>query len=116
MSPLRILCLAVLLLGGGCTNLPGQGDAMPDESQRLREALRKAEDEKLQLLQQLAELQHRDEEEKQKLHDQLAERQRRLRDEQRKVEMLEAKVADLEKKVEALRRIDRETLKRAIRR
>ncbi|MDI6748701.1 MAG: hypothetical protein ACOY6N_08220 [Pseudomonadota bacterium] len=112
----RLLLLMSPLLLAGCAQLTGQGAATADEMQMLREELRKAEDEKLQLVYQLTELQRRSEDEKQKLLGQVAERQRLLREEQRKVEELEAKVAALEKKVEALRRIDRETLQRAIRR
>lgn len=114
MNPIRIVWLITLLLLGGCAGFPGQQAA--DDPNLLREELHLAENEKLQLKQQLAELQRRSEEEKRKLHAQLAERQRLLREEQRKVEELEAKVAVLEKKVEALRRIDREALQRAIRR
>ena len=85
-------------------------------NERVREELRKAEDEQQRLQNLLADLQRqlRDEQRKaddtqQKLQNQLAERQRQLRDEQRKVE-------DLEKKVEALRAIDRDTLNKATRR
>ncbi|MHB1429328.1 MAG: hypothetical protein ACYC5U_01055 [Rhodocyclaceae bacterium] len=124
MNARRIVTLLALsLLLAGCAGMPGQESGAQDAPQVLREELRKAEDEKQRLQQQLADLQHqlRDEQRKaeetqQKLQVQLAERQRQLREEQRKVEELERKVATLEKKVEALRRIDRETLQRAIRR
>lgn len=115
--------LALTLLLAGCAGMPGQENGVRDGPQVLREDLRKAEDEQQRLKQQLAELQRqlRDEQRKaedaqQKLQGQLAERQRQLREEQRKVEELTGKVGALEKKVEALRRIDRETLQRAIRR
>lgn len=116
MKPIRIAGLILSWLLAGCAGLNGQEAAAPDDPQRLRAALGKAEDEKLQLQQRLAELQRRSEEERQKLQSQLTERQKQLRDEQRKVEELEAKLAELEKKVAALRRIDREALQRAIRR
>ncbi|MEW6513057.1 MAG: hypothetical protein AB1443_03550 [Pseudomonadota bacterium] len=113
--------LALLLLLSGCAGMPGQ-DSAQEERRLLCEELREAEDEQERLQQQLADLQrqlrddHRKAEDaQQKLQGQLAERQRQLRDEQRKVEDLTGKVAELEKKVAALRRIDRETLQRAIR-
>jgi colicin import membrane protein len=124
---LLALLLSLLLLAG-CTALPEQESeteqrlSVQDEHQRLREELRKSEAEQQRLKQALADLQRqlRDEQRKaeevqQKQQAQLAERQRLLREEQRKVEELEGKVAELEKKVAALRRIDRETLQRAIR-
>lgn len=120
--PIVSLLFLTLLLAG-CAGMPGQEGGAQDEPQVLREELRQAEDEKQRLKQQLADLQRqlRDEQRKaeetqQKLQVQLAERQRQLREEQRKVEELERKVATLERKVEALRRIDRENLQRAIRR
>lgn len=93
----KLSLLAFTLLVTGCAGMPGQEIETQDEQQLLCAELRKAEDEK-QRLKQL-----------------LAERQRQLRDEQRKVEELTGKVAELEKKVAALRQIDRETLQRAIR-
>lgn len=121
LPPIVSLLLLTLLLAG-CTGMPGQESAAPDEPQVLHAELRKAEEEKQRLQQLLSDLQRqlRDEQRKaedaqQKLQGQLAERQRQLREEQRKVEELEGKVAELEKKVAALRRIDRETLQRAIR-
>lgn len=116
MNPIHITWLLVLLWLTGCAELAGSQPTPPDDPNLLREELRLAEEEKLRLKQQLAELQHRSEEEKQRLQAQLAERQRLLREEQRKVEELEAKIATLEKKMETLRRIDREALHRAIRR
>lgn len=123
MNARRIFSLLALpLLLAGCAGMPGQESGTRDEPQVLREELRQAEDEKQRLKQLLADLQRqlRDEQRKaedtqQKLQGQLTERQRQLREEQRKVEELDAKVAELEKKVAALRRIDRETLQRAIR-
>ncbi|MEW6292418.1 MAG: hypothetical protein AB1544_03810 [Pseudomonadota bacterium] len=121
--PPVVSLLFLTLLLAGCAGMPGQGSGAQDEPQILHAELRKAEEEKQRLQQLLSELQRqlRDEQRKaedaqQKLQGQLAERQRQLREEQRKVEELERKVATLEKKVEALRRIDRETLQRAIRR
>lgn len=102
--------------------MPGQESTAQEERRLLCEDLREAEDEQQRLQQLLADLQRqlRDEQRKaedaqQKLQAQLGERQRQLRDEQRKVEELTGKVGALEKKVEALRQIDRETLQRAIR-
>lgn len=114
MNSIHIAWLLILLWLTGCAELTGPPAATPDDPALLREELRLAEAEKLRLRQQLAELQHRSEEEKQKLQAQLAERQRLLREEQRKVEELEAKIAAIEKKMETLRRIDREALRRAI--
>lgn len=124
MNNRRIAALSTLtLLLAGCAGMPGQENEAQQERRLLCEELREAEDEQQRLQQQLTSLQRqlRDEQrkaedEKQKLQGQLAERQRQLREEQRKVEELESKVGALEKKVEALRRIDRETLQRAIRR
>jgi len=114
--------LASLLLLAGCAGMPGQESVAREERRLLCEELRETEEEQERLQQQLANLQRqlRDEQRKaedaqQKLQGQLAERQRQLRDEQRKVEELTGKVTELEKKVAALRRIDRETLQRAIR-
>lgn len=114
--------LTLALLVTGCAGLPEQENAAQEERRLLCEELREAEDEQQRLQQMLADLQrqlredHRKAEEaQQKLQGQLAERQRQLREEQRKVEELTGKVSALEKKVEALRRIDRETLQRAIR-
>jgi peptidoglycan hydrolase CwlO-like protein len=123
MNTRRIISLlALTLLLTGCAGLPGLESAAQEERRLLCEELREAEDEQQRLQQLLTNLQRqlRDEQRKaedaqQKLQAQLAERQRLLRDEQRKVEELEGKVAELEKKVAALRRIDRETLQRAIR-
>lgn len=117
MSAQRILpLLATILFLAGCAGMPGQESETVDEQRLLREELRKAEDAQLRLQNQLDDLQRqlRDEQRKaedaqQKLKTQLAERQRQLSDEQRKVE-------DLEKKVEALRAIDRDTLRKATRR
>lgn len=113
---------ALSLMLAGCAAAPEQETAAQEDRRLLCEELREAEDEQHRLQQQLADLQrqsredHRKAEEaQQKLQGQLAERQRQLRDEQRKVEELTGKVAELEKKVAALRRIDRETLQRAIR-
>jgi len=117
-----ISLLALILLVSGCAGMPGQ-DRAQEERRLLCAELREAEEEQERLQQLLADLQRqlqedrrRAEETQQKLQGQLAERQRQLRDEQRKVEELTGKVSTLEKKVEALRRIDRETLQRAIRR
>lgn len=118
----KLSLLAFTLLVTGCAGIPGQEIETQDEQQLLCAELRKAEDEKQRLKQLLTDLQrqlrdeqHKAEDTQQKLQGQLAERQRQLRDEQRKVEELTGKVAELEKKVAALRQIDRETLQRAIR-
>lgn len=118
-----ISLLTLTLLVTGCASMPGQESAAQEERRLLCEELRDAEDEQQRLQRLLDDLQrqlredHRKAEDaQQKLQAQLAERQRLLRDEQRKVEELTGKVGALEKKVEALRRIDRETLQRAIRR
>lgn len=118
----KLSLLAFTLLVTGCAGMPRQESATQEERHLLCQELRDAEDEQQRLQQLLADLQRqlRDEQRKaedaqQKLQGQLAERQRLLRDEQRKVEELTGKVAELEKKVAALRQIDRETLQRAIR-
>lgn len=118
----KLSLLAFTLLLTGCAGMPGQESPAQVERRLLCEELREAEDEQQQLQQLLADLQRqlRDEQRKaedaqQKLQGQLIERQRQLRDEQRKVEELTGKVVELEKKVAALRQIDRETLQRAIR-
>jgi len=118
-----ISLLALTLLVTGCAGMRGLDGATQEDQRQLCEELRAAEDEQQRLQQLLDDLQRqlqedrrRAEEAQQKLQGQLAERQRQLRDEQRKVEELTGKVSTLEKKVEALRRIDRETLQRAIRR
>lgn len=124
MNARRIVPLLTLtLLLTGCAGVPGQESEAQQERRLLCAELRAAEDEQQRLQQQLADLQRqlRDEQRKaedaqQKLQGHLAERQRQLREEQRKVEELTGKVGALEKKVEALRRIDRETLQRAMRR
>jgi predicted nucleic acid-binding Zn-ribbon protein len=119
---LPLLILILLFLLAGCAGQPDLGNTAREERRLLCEELREAEDEQERIQHQLAVLQRqlRDEQRKaedaqQKLQGQLAERQRQLRDEQRKVEELTGKIAELEKKVAALRRIDRETLQRAIR-
>lgn len=117
MNPRRIVSLLTLtLLLAGCAGMPGEESEAQQERRLLCAELRAAEDEQQRLQQLLADLQRKAEETQQKLQGQLAERQRQLREEQRKVEELTGKVGALEKKVEALRRIDRETLQRAIRR
>jgi len=116
MNKVRLVWLITPLLLSACSLIPREESAITDEPQMPCEEFRRAEDEKLQLQQQLSDLQRRREEEKKKLHAQLAERQRQLLEEQRKVEELEAKLASLEKKVAALRRIERETLHKALRR
>jgi Skp family chaperone for outer membrane proteins len=123
MNTRHIISLfALTLLVAGCAGMPGLESEAQVERRLLCEELREAEDQQQRLQELLADLQRqlRDEQRKaddaqQKLQTQLVERQRQLRDEQRKVEELTGKVGELEKKVEALRRIDRETLRRAIR-